>query len=644
MSRINILDSSVFNRIAAGEVVDKPASVVKELVENAIDSGATAIDVTVENGGRYIKVTDNGCGMDYDDLSVALMPHATSKIKDLGDLDAILTLGFRGEALPSIASVARVTITSRRREDETGGRIITENGKVIEKTQTGAPAGTTVLVEDLFANVPARLKFLRSARSEEGEISSLMQRVMIANYNIAISLTISGKEIFRTEGKGLEEAVYSVYGPSFLKEYDYICGEMPGIELYGYINKPAFSKHNRSYQTLIVNGRYVVNQDISFWIYNCCAHLLMKRQYPAYVIFLNVPADMVDINVHPSKMEVKFVDLGRIKRLISSVLNESLARAAAQPKTIETPNDASAPDRSAAETTVDIVFDPDVSKEKGAIAFRSETPLTAVGQNPAEEDKATDVAGIPHKPDRKRYGEYHSVGAVQGRTGLLQFSETPKKPQSEQYSLLKDILSERSDEDKDGYDDLSEHKYCGKLFNTYLLLENRDEVVLIDQHAAHEKLLYEELVQNLENGKNTVQDLLLPYIFDVDHRDAVLIDENIDEIRSIGFGLNRLSGNSYSLSSVPLILSDMDLTYFVTDLTEIIRRGNINKLPFVKSALMQSACKAAIKGETDITDDDAKLLVRRICEKRIELFCPHGRPIAVKLKKTEIEKWFKRIV
>ena len=259
MSRINVLDSSVFNRIAAGEVVDRPASVVKELVENSIDSGADSIDVEIKDGGRSIKVTDNGCGMDLEDLSTAFLPHATSKISKISDLEYIHTLGFRGEALPSIASVAKVTLTSRRKEDETGGRIIIENGKVLEKTPVGAPYGTTVNVTDLFANVPARLKFLRSARSEEGEIISLMQRIILANHNTAISLTVSGKEVYRSEGKGLEEAAYSVYGKDFLKEYDRISCDAPGIEIYGYINKPAFSRHNRSYQTLIVNGRYVVN-------------------------------------------------------------------------------------------------------------------------------------------------------------------------------------------------------------------------------------------------------------------------------------------------------------------------------------------------------------------------------------------------
>ena len=636
MSKINVLGQEVFNRIAAGEVVDKPASVVKELVENSVDSGATSIDITVKDGGRYIKVADNGCGIEYSDLKTAFMPHATSKIKDLSDLDAISTLGFRGEALPSIASVAHVSLTSRRKEDETGGRIVIENGKVLEETVVGAPCGTTVIVSDLFANVPARLKFLRSARSEEGEIASLVQRFILANHNVAISLTTEDKEIYRSEGKGLEEAAFAALGENVLKEYDYIHASVPGSEVYGYISKPAFSKHNRSYQTLIVNGRYVVNGDISFWIYNCCSHLLMKRQYPAYAIFINVPPDMVDINVHPSKMEVKFIDLGGIKRLLSKAINESLARTSSEPKLIE--REIPADEKTFGTDTLRFAADDSIGA--GEIALAGETPFADVREN-ADETKSRVVMPVRSTFVPMSEREYRAPLKNEQSQTFAEVTREKEKPS--QYSLLKDILSD-TEKERDSYTDISRHRYCGKLFNTYLLLESHDEVILIDQHAAHERMLYDDLVKAVDAGRNTVQDLLLPYIFDVSYSEAELIDSHLSEIRSLGFTLERLSGNSYSLSSVPLALSDMDLSGFVSDMTELLKRGSFGKSALLKNSLMQSACKAAIKGETDITDDDAKLLIRDICERRIELFCPHGRPIAVRIKKTEIEKWFKRIV
>ena len=638
MSVINLLDSSVFNRIAAGEVVDRPASVVKELVENSIDSGASVIKVEIEDGGKYIKVTDNGCGMDKEDLRSAFLPHATSKIKTLSDLDSITTLGFRGEALPSIASVARVTMTSKREADELAGRVTLENGKIIEETVVGAPTGTCAEVRDLFKNIPARLKFLKSDRSEEGEIGSLMQRFILANYNTAISLTISGKEVFRSEGKGLKEAIYSVYGAEFLKETDFIHCTMPDIELYGYINKPAFSKHNRSYQTLIVNGRYVINQDISFWIYNCFSNLLMKRQYPAYVLFINLPADMIDINVHPNKMEVKFVDIARIRKMLTKAISDSISETATEPKLIE---------------------------------LSSDVPQTPVfEQNFADNNILSDnpKADIDSKVNNAYNGKDFVKNLTENKTDIYEkeafyvdipptkinfysqsdmptMNEKPIVKQAEKIGVTQTaFLDDLKKDAKGNYFDFSLYRYCGKIFNTYLIFEKGSEAIMIDQHAAHEKLLYTKFSTAVENGTNSVQDLLFPYIFDVDYAESELIDEHEREITDLGFGLNKLSGNSYSLSYIPLILSGMDFRQFVSSLIDLLKQNKLSKLGIMKNEVMQSACKAAIKGDTDITESDINLLISDICEGRIELFCPHGRPIAIRIDKTEIEKWFKRIV
>lgn len=638
MSVINLLDSSVFNRIAAGEVVDRPASVVKELVENSIDSGASVIKVEIEDGGKYIKVTDNGCGMDKEDLRSAFLPHATSKIKTLSDLDSITTLGFRGEALPSIASVARVTMTSKREADELAGRVTLENGKIIEETVVGAPTGTCAEVRDLFKNIPARLKFLKSDRSEEGEIGSLMQRFILANYNTAISLTISGKEVFRSEGKGLKEAIYSVYGAEFLKETDFIHCAMPDIELYGYINKPAFSKHNRSYQTLIVNGRYVINQDISFWIYNCFSNLLMKRQYPAYVLFINLPADMIDINVHPNKMEVKFVDIARIRKMLTKAISDSISETATEPKLIELSSDV--PQTPVFEQNFadnNILSDKPKADTDSRIdsAYDGKDFVKNLSENKAdihEEDKF--YVDIP--PTKINF---------YSQSDMPTMNEKPIVKQAEKIGVTQTaFLDDLKKDAKGNYFDFSLYRYCGKIFNTYLIFEKGSEAIMIDQHAAHEKLLYTKFSTAVENGTNSVQDLLFPYIFDVDYAESELIDEHEREITDLGFGLNKLSGNSYSLSYIPLILSGMDFRQFVSSLIDLLKQNKLSKLGIMKNEVMQSACKAAIKGDTDITESDINLLISDICEGRIELFCPHGRPIAIRIDKTEIEKWFKRIV
>ena len=625
MGNINVLDSSVFNRIAAGEVVEKPASVVKELLENSIDSGADKITVRIAEGGKYIKITDNGCGMGFDDLASAFLPHATSKIRNLSDLESIGTLGFRGEALPSIASVAKITMISRRADDELGGEIVIENGKQLSLTQKGAPAGTSVTVEDLFKHIPARLKFLRSDRGEEGEITSLVQRMMIANYDKAFAYFVGEKEVFRTDGNGLKEAVYAVYGANFLKETEFISCTMPDISLFGYVSKPAFSKHNKSYQTLIVNGRYVVNQDVSFWIYNCFSDFLMKRQYPAYVLFINIPNDMVDINVHPSKMEVKFVNFDRIRRMLSAAISESLTHSTTEPKLIEL----SSAEAETAATNMEIPFGAEtIGSDSGK--FRQKPLIKMFGDY--AETKVSGVFGL-NSPDAR---DAEIIGGLKIEV---------EQPKARQFELFHDVISGNNPEiTKSATFDISLYEYRGKLFDTYLMFELGEDVVMIDQHAAHEKLLYEKFAAIVENGANSVQDLLLPFVFDVDAKEAELIDANIEEIESLGFAVNKLSGNAYSLSSLPLVLSEMKLADFAALLTDTLKRNRFGKKEFLKEELMQSSCKAAVKGKTNLSDSEIEKLIQAIKENKIELFCPHGRPIAIKIKRGEIEKWFKRIV
>ncbi len=633
MSKINLLDSSVFNRIAAGEVVEKPASVAKELIENSIDSGATKIDVEIADGGKYIKVTDNGCGMEFDDLQKAFLPHATSKICAIKDLNAISTLGFRGEALPSIASVAKVTLRSRRREDDLGGEIEIENGRELKCVQTGSPIGTSVTVCDLFKNVPARLKFLRPDRSEEGDISSLMQKIILANYKISFSYSVNGKEMYRSDGKGLKEAIYAVYGSNFLKEHEFFHSDMPDIVAYGYVNKPAFSKHNRSFQTLIVNGRCVSNTDISFWIYNIYSNYLMKRQYPSYVVFIDLPADMVDINVHPSKMEVKFVDFDRLRKMLTRAISDVIVPEVAKPKLIEI----------APESDAD---DPSLSAVRQRMGDSSEVNDSRRNAVFTVSDKFSDTE-YP-KFERPKPVELHAppsdVSDIFDDAEPTLPSFAINQPKARQYELFHDLVAEKSGIEQDFYADLSDRKYCGKLFNTYIMLEKGNEIVMLDQHATHEKLLYDKFRKSVDDGNRNVQDLLVPYTFEVSADEAIMLEANADEISALGFTVGRLSGNSFSLSAVPLVLSDIDLKDFVSVLIESLKKDKLSKHGFLRETLMQSACKAAVKGKDDLSEAEVERLIADIADKRIDLFCPHGRPIAIKITRDEIEKWFKRIV
>lgn len=594
MPHINVLPGEIFNRIAAGEVIENPSSVVKELVENSVDAGSTEILIAVERGGKYIKITDNGGGIQPEDLPVAFMPHATSKISSIADLDEIKTLGFRGEALPSIASVAKVTAISRTVAAELGAKIVIENGKVIDNCETGAPLGTTIIVEDLFKNVPARLKFLKSDRTEEGNISAFIGKFIIANYNVSISLQINGVQIFRSSGKGVQEAIFAVYGSGFLKEMSYIESIMPDIELYGYVNKPSYSKHNRTYQTLVINGRYVINSDISFWVYNCFSSVLMKRQYPAYVIYIKLPYDMVDINVHPNKMDVKFVNFDRIRRLLSSAIGEVLSIDSRIPKSFE------------------ITVSPgaeEVTPPRKPSLFGDVTPSRSssfINFMRLEEPVAADTVKLVNNT----YNELAST-----------------------------VLTNEA-----FHGILPSYKSVGKLFNTYLMLEQGDEILMIDQHAAHEKILFDKFSKAIDDGKNSSQNLLVPYIFDLSASEAALFDAVITDIEALGFSIARLSGNSYSMSGVPLVFSDINMGEFVQQLVKALSTGKLNKSDFIKNTVAQTACKAAVKGETDLHEADIRRLVSEIAESEIQLFCPHGRPIAIRISRNDIEKWFKRIV
>lgn len=616
MGIINVLPSEIFNRIAAGEVVEKPASIVKELVENSIDAGASRISIEINDGGKEIKVIDDGCGMDEIDISSAFLPHATSKISSLSDLDEISTLGFRGEAIPSIAAVSNVTIISRREEDELGCIVNSVNGHAARPEKCGAKKGTTVHVKDLFKNIPARLKFLRKDKTEENDIISLTDKLILANFNVSFQLVINGKEVRSSSGKGLNEAVFAVYGRDYLKENDYVNATMSGITLYGYINKPAFSKHNRNFQTLIVNGRYVVNQDISFWIYNSFSSFLMKRQYPAYVLFIDLPADMIDINVHPSKIEIKFIDINTIKKLLSSVIYASLEKGASQPK----------------EITLDKVVE------------KKEVPI--VKEEPAKIESAKIKSSFINAPESRKSFFDNAIKVKSTPEDELIDRLIGNKISKKEAEIVnkKELPKEIKEENTEFFEELRVLKYNGKLFNTYIILEAPDYFVLIDQHAAHERILYERFKEQVESNKVESQIMFFPFVFDLDFYESEMLESNLKEINKLGFEISKLSGNSYSLSAYPSFFDDFDPDKFVLNLVASLNKGSVNKMSFIKEDIMQMSCKAAVKGEMDLSEMEIKQLIEDIKTMKIDLFCPHGRPIAIKFTKAEVEKWFKRIV
>lgn len=640
MAEIRVLDKAVFNRIAAGEVVDRPCSIVKELVENSIDAGADNISIAVKNGGiSYIRVSDNGKGIPGGEMKTAFLPHATSKIREIGDLDGIVTLGFRGEALPSIASVAKVTTVSRTKDSELGCRYVIDNGVEADFGEIGAPYGTSVTVENLFDRIPARKKFLAKETTEENAITNLVLRYILANNKTAFRYTVNDKVIYNTAGEGMENAISTVYGDEYLSNMINIHNTMSGITLDGYVNKPSFSKHSKSFQTLIINGRYVLNDEISYTVFGCYQKFLMKRQYPTYILYLNLPYDLVDVNVHPNKMEVKFAVPSLIKRLVADTIGAQVLEAVTVPKDIENvfPDTAHEFDYKITPSLKTDIFKKD--------AAPINTPVNDEAVYSKFINESVENQSQPVKSDSRELGE---IPTFTIKSRFTEWSETKLREPTE-FSLVPDSENYKTEtlSQQLKFDVPDNWRVIGKLFNTYILIEKADSFYLIDQHAAHEKLLYDRLLSEAEQGGVAAQPLLVPYTFTVSHEEAELLNENIDSLRISGFEIIRSDKNpqAFSLKSVPVSCIGLNAQSFISDFLKENAAAGKNMLPSMfKEKLMQTACKSAVKGDDDLKMTEIESLLKQMSDDMKELFCPHGRPAAIKLSRHEIEKWFKRIV
>lgn len=645
MRKINILTKNVYNRIAAGEVVDRPYSAVKELIENSLDAKATEIEIYVERGGKQlIKVVDNGTGIERDDLRAAFLPHATSKISAAEDLDNILTLGFRGEALASISAISKVELKSVT-EGNSAYKISCEDGKIGEITPAALEKGTEITVRDLFYNTPVRAKFMKTDKKEEADITAFVTRYILGNPEVSFKYYTDGKLFLQSFGGGLGEAMAQVYGAKILSECFMIDASRNGVQLYGFIGNQNFFKPTKTYQSIFLNGRYIVNNTISTAITQAYASYMMKRQFPFYVLFVNVPHDIVDVNVHPSKADVRFVDnkfiFGNVYSVISSVLDGTA---------------------SAAEFVVG-----------GVPAVKSS--LGGVGNNTFSNDKAgepednkTDNDIIhklieKYKPEMKvdtsnRYtvktvGDEIAVTNNENGTGFDILKDLPLENLIPKHidNVLKvtdDTMSPSFDaayiNGKQQFIDYSTCKYKGNLFNTYLLYEYNERVYMIDQHAAHERLIYDNLMKRLAERKIVKQPLLVPYIFETNPQEERILEEKLYVLRSMGFGIEPFGLGSYKIDEVPVDLQDINVKEFIGEiLADIEGLKNAGLEDVLKDKIATVACKHAVKGGMQLTDGEIDALFKMI-DGNMGLKCPHGRPVCVVLTKREIEKMFKRIV
>ncbi len=641
--KINVLSPNIYNKISAGEVVERPASIVKELIENSIDAGAKKIRIEVEEGGiKNITISDDGCGIEKDDLVTAFLPHATSKIKSEEDLDIITSLGFRGEALASIAAISQVRLSSKTQESSVGYSLKVDGGNFGQVVEIARSVGTTISCSNIFFNTPVRAKFLKKPKTEEAEITHLVEKFMLSHSDISFQYYADGKQVYNTTSCSMQDIIYTIYGNDVYKNLVEVNYKENGYSVYGYITKPQFSKSNRTQQTLFVNGRFVENSMISTCIQNIYSSFLMKGRFPVYVLSLNLPPDCVDVNVHPSKREVRFENQSKIYGLFMRAVEKALYAVDEIQSFIhfdETKQEVESDDRGdALERLV-----------KNTIEnFDNPLPLKKMSES---EGKSFSV-DLYENDDPKEFNI--NIPEYEKGENEVNKDEQPNAEPSETSSKKKDLKTfyfdtENVKNSRDIQDTTSflqadvkeEMKILGTVFNTYILVEYDDSLYFIDQHAGHERILYDKLVKKIDEGTNVQQNLLVPYTFTLSPKESQNVELLLGNLSKIGFDIDK-RGYNYSINAIPLLLSYIDLEKFVDEIvSESI--GLENKASdFIHSKLCQSACKHAIKGGDAITKDECAYLIEEV--RKGVMLCPHGRPITLIITKHEFEKMFKRIV
>jgi len=652
MPKINILDKSVYNLIAAGEVIDKPASVVKELLENSIDAGASNISIEIKEGGiDYIRVSDNGCGINEEDLQVAFMPHATSKIKETDDLYNIGTLGFRGEALSTITAVSKVTMITRTEKSDMGNMIKINGGEIEKIEPIGAGQGTTVIAEDLFYNIPARRKFLKKAKLEESEITNIVARIILSNPNIAINYTANDKKIYSSSGNGLFDAIYAIYGKSIVNNLVQVDFEKNGIKVWGYIGKVCFVKPNRTYQTLIVNGRYVQNQAISSAIYSAFENYIMKSTFPFFVLNLKIDNSLVDVNVHPNKLDVKFSNsktiyetfLVEISKIILDSINVENVILTNKETISKTP-EIDLTNLNIVSNDEGINYQPNRLEEQQNIYTKPlEVDISASSTlNQLYNHKTTsydcdsnniDVVKIK-KSDTQDLREPSELEIM-----MSKLKHTQSK--TEEQLSLNEVEGVNNQPNKIDFN----YRLVGVLFDTYIMVQFKDYVYLIDQHAGHERILFDKYTNELsKDDKVYSQPLLIPFILNTNNLEFAYLEDNIEELINLGFEIEPFGVNKFRIGAVPVSLKDINLQAFFGEILSDLNTNRIkNQSGVLRDYLAKTACKHAIKAYDKLEESQINYLIEQLNSLEV-LLCPHGRPIIVKLTEKEIEKWFKRIV
>ncbi len=643
MAKINVLDISIANMIAAGEVVERPSSVVKELVENSIDAGAKHITVEIKNGGMsYIRVTDDGCGIESDDVRTAFLPHATSKIKTSEDLNRIYTLGFRGEALSSIASVAKVEIYTKTKDAHVGKRLLIEGGIVLEEDDAGCPLGTTIIVRNLFYNTPARQKFLKKDATEASYVSDVISKIVLGNPSVSIKYISNSKNISTSGDGNLKNSIYAIYGKDYLNHLLEVDFSDENIKITGYVGNSSLARKNRNYQTFFINGRNIQSKTMSVALSEAYKNTIMTGQFPFAVLNVKVNSAFVDVNVHPTKMEVRFSDDKKIFDAIYWAAKNALNEKKHIPE-IKTEKP---------KIVYESAINPKTVKQS-EINFLKDAFINDTQKKEISVKKAITINDI--LPERKQESRVLSDAVDKIKNEYLNdkeekqedifVREIPKEEPVKKEEPIKAEEEKTHKETKKSYLPNVDFKVVGQVFSTYIIVEMEGEMHILDQHAAHERLYFEQFLKDLNEGKIYSQMMLVPHTVNLTDIEFNRVIENMDFFKKVGFVIEEFGTNVIIVREVPETLVDAALNDLMADLIEIVSRtdGKMHTDAEIE-ALHTMACKRAIKGNHTLSQNEMEKLVSDVFNLENINTCPHGRPIEMKMTKKELEKNFKRIV
>lgn len=643
MPNIAILNQETIDKIAAGEVVERPCSVVKELVENAIDAGSTAITVEIKEGGiSFIRITDNGCGIEREQVAVAFYRHSTSKIRSAEDLLTVKSLGFRGEALSSISAVARVELITKTYDELTGTRYVIEGSKELSNEEIGAPDGTTFIVKDLFYNVPARRKFLKTAQTEGSYISDMVEKLALSHPDISFKFINNNQTKLHTSGNGnRKDIIYHIFGREISSSLLEVKHECEYFKVEGFIGKPVITRGNRNYENYFINGRYVKSNILSRAIEEAYKSFLMQHQYPFTVLYFTFFSEL-DVNVHPTKMELRFDNNNEIYVELCDTIYAILSHKEMIP---EVPVDSTlAPKKIVHEYKEPIPEPFEKRRINEVMAAESRSvygqSVTSAAKAPAVNEQLTDNTS-------KLQTAKASAAALVAGTGNSVELAPETSTAYEPAQVVTGTQQTLGDYDKVFLTESSKKQFSiiGQLFKTYWLIEFEDKLYIIDQHAAHEKVLYEKTMARLANKDFTSQRISPPIVMTLDARECEMLEKYRPQIEQFGYEVEHFGGKEYMISAIPDNLFNIDMKDLFIEMLDDFSNATGRQTPdIITEKVASMSCKAAVKGNDKLTLPEINKLIDELLSLDNPYNCPHGRPTIISMSKYEIEKKFKRIV